>query len=112
MAEVDGATGDPTKLRARRTSLDLLHFALEGDWAIDRFQMQQLRRLLEEREHHLRSQPLPFWPGARRAAIVAMLTEIQGAREATEELDRLLAKTTDRRRGPGGLGDGPREPLH
>lgn len=91
IGELQGASGDPAKLRARRASVDLLHFALEGHWEIDRFQMRQLRSLLEHREEYLRARPLPFWPGARYAASEAVMEELCGSHEAVEQLNRLLA---------------------
>jgi hypothetical protein len=91
--ELEDAPGDdPTRLRARRRSLNELFFAINEGGRVDGVQLRLLLQLLEHYAETVRAERMPEWPGGQYDFLAHQLDEGHAVRLAAEHLNGLLAE--------------------
>jgi hypothetical protein len=90
----DSPGDDPTRLRARRRSLNELSFAISEGGRVDSVQLRLLLQLLEHYAESVRAERMPEWPGGQYDFLAHQLDEGQAVQLAAEHLTGLLAESS------------------
>jgi hypothetical protein len=85
--ELDFAPGeDVSRLRAKRRSLDTLHYTITAGGSIDGVQLQLLLHLLGHYAESVRRETMPTWPGGQYEFLAHQIEEEQAVELAEQHL--------------------------
>ena len=85
--ELDFAPGDdPARLRAKRRSLDALHYTINAGGWIDGVQLRLLVHLLHHYAESIRDAEMPVWPGGQYDFLAHQIEEEQAVELAEQHL--------------------------